>query len=88
MAKVKTNPLHLTRKEVCSCYVPRETPPIHAVEKQGFSPKAPGLAPIPPPPQLPSCVTQNHHVSIVFSHENAKKRAISINFCESDSTEN
>jgi hypothetical protein len=88
MGKVKTNRPGLTGKQFCSCYVPRETPPIQALETQGFHQRRLDQTPAEPPPQPQRCMTQNHHVSIVFSHKNAKNRAISINFCESVSTGN
>jgi hypothetical protein len=80
MAKVKTNPLALTNRHCCSCYVPRETTLLHAVETTSLSSTAQGLDLCTAPPQPRSCTTKNQHVSIIFLHENAEKRTISINF--------
>jgi hypothetical protein len=82
---VKTNPLDLTHKDFCSCYVPRETLVVQAIEPQRFSSTRRNFHPTQPPPQLLSCMTQKQHVLIDFLHENAEKYAMLINFRESDS---
>jgi hypothetical protein len=86
LAKSENQLLSLTNPNRRSLFVSRETSARQTADRKGFSipslPRAGGRTPLQPR----NCRCENRRVLIAFSHKNAKKHAIPINFRESVST--